>query len=1149
MTYTNRPIVGPHNHVTSSLDSGNSTPTFLKAAAKDFGRTAIAITDHGMIGSLIEAHQVSKDLKKDGIDIKVIPGVELYIVPDLWDDSGFTYYHLTVHFQDFSTYLDACKLSKSAFDRSVFKGGELKPLTTWDELRSLSGKVTILSGCLVGCCQRPLLTGRKDIAEKYFKNLIDIAGPGRFFAEVFPYEVGTEWNSKTKTFDPINVKSMKDPKVRKGRLDLEECFPSGKLQVDANKWILHLADKYSIPVVISEDAHYAHAKDKLLQDLRLNQGSNENWKMSDSNCLHTNDWLYSELNRIHPEVVTPKVFDGWVDNSYQMLDNFKGFEPKFKPSLPKFDIGHECGSNCSTHKTPEDALVEYVIKKIISNNRFDMKDPIYSDRIKSEMQQLAYNGKINLLPYFLTLTEIIDWCGNNDVLVGPGRGSAAGCLISYGLKITSIDPIKEDLSFERFFDVSRVEDGLADIDTDFSDRVKVIEFVKQRFGDNFAFLGTGTTFKTKSALKDLDRLINGEVRKTTLDVCKTITNSPQGVEEEKFLKGYTDTDGTHQPGELERNEDLVKYLSENPIAAEYLFKLTGLTRQMSRHAAGVIIAGEPVQNFIPVTKISDETTTQLMPKWVEKSGGVKYDLLGINTLEDIRLCLKLIEQRTGAKIDPWNVPDTKKHWADFVNDPTTVFQFHTNTVRPGLIKMQPSNVQHAAILTSLFRPGALDAPSDQDPSKTMADIFLECWQGYRKPHYIHSDLEPILKDTMGVIVYQESIMRIAHELAGLSMVETQKLRKMISKKNSDELILILQKMGKNLIGSGWTQEQVDSLTLQIKASGRYSFCKAHGMSYAYLARACIYLKSEYPTEWWTSVLTNASKEDLRKYWTSVSRWVVHPKINHSTNQYKILDIPVDTGTASMILAPLTIIDGVGTAALTEIMAKRPFTSLEDMLQKVERRIINKRVMIKLIFSGAIDTFFDPGSTYLSKLQSYMDTKAKVEGKRTAESVPDIYRNLTPLKEGLIRKATYKVTSANFLEAAGSKLEKEGKLLKTPYFYKYIGKVGYVVNPSILDAFGISRTLESEDEAVFGMIGFVSEIKERLFQNNTKTMLNMTFEVEDLFIDIVKFPEWGESAHGVNPDIEESVCLIIAKKKSGDNRLTALKILQIEKFEE
>jgi len=435
--------------------------------------------------------------------------------------------------------------------------------------------------------------------------------------------VSKNWNGKTKTFDPIQP---------------TECCPSGKLQVDANNWIKHLSQKHNVPMVVSEDAHYAHESEKVIQDLRLSRGNEAGWKMSDANCLHTNEWLFTELTRIHPDWMSPKLFDEMVDNSHMALSNFKGFEQKFTHRLPIIENTDSFKGRNSIEQS-----VSWVMETVTKHAKIDLANPVYKDRLNHEIKQLAYNGKVNVLPYFMPLYTITQWCKENDVLVGPGRGSAAGSLLSYAMDITQVDPIKEGLSFERFFDVTRVEDGLADIDTDFSDKLKVVEFAKKHWGDKFAYLGIGTTFKTKSSLKDIDRFLYGEVRRETDYVCKTIAPSPQGISEEDFLKGFTTADGDYIEGELEVNKDLVGYLKKNPESAKLLLKMVGIVRQMSRHAAGVLIADKPIHEFIPVMTVSDEVTTQLLPKWVEKCGGVKYDLLGVSTLEDVRLALNNVK--------------------------------------------------------------------------------------------------------------------------------------------------------------------------------------------------------------------------------------------------------------------------------------------------------------------------------------------------------------------------------------------------------------------------------------------------------------------------------------------------------------------------
>ncbi len=803
--FKGRAIFSVHTHPLS-LDSGNTPENFIKSAALDFGRKAIALTDHGTMGAIIESHEYAKKLKKDKIaDITVVPGIEIYLLPEIWDESKASYYHLTVHFNDFDAYLEGCKLSKTSFERSIWKGGELKPLVTWDELRALSGKITIGNGCMISPVGKTFMANNKEYSERYFKQLIEIAGPNKFYAEIMPYEVSKNWNSKTQLFEPIKP---------------TECCPSGRLQVDVNKWVMFLANKYNVPIVISEDAHYAHESEKMIQDFKINKDGKGSWKMSDSNCLHSTDWLYSEFKRLHPDETNEKTFNGWIDNGERMLETFKGFTPKFNPSLPKVIVD-------GIELKEIDEHFEYTMKKVIENGRIDLNDPVYADRLNLEINELYYNGKVNLAPYMLFLTKVFDWCAKNGVLTGPGRGSAAGSLLAYALKITNVNPIKEDLSFERFFDVTRVEDGLADIDSDFSDRAKVVEYLKNEYKDCFTALGIGTTFKTKSILKDVDRYLHGDVRKETEEVCKKIPHSGQGIDEAKFLLGYVDEEGIHHDGQLEVNEHLQEYLQKNPDINDYLLKMVGIIRQMSVHAAGILIADRPVSDFIPVMKMGDQMATQLLPKWVEKCGGIKFDILGLNTLEDIRLALTYIKERHGLDIDPWEIPEDEEYWAATVKDPTTIFQLHTETVRKGLQTMKPKNTQEASILTAVFRPGAMDAISDEDPTKTMADIFLDRWTGKRPVRYIHPELETILKPTVGIIVFQEQLMKIANELGGLTKPETNQLRKAISKKTGDILLKLLFKMKEGLLARGWSEAQAELTVQQMKTAGKYCFNKSH----------------------------------------------------------------------------------------------------------------------------------------------------------------------------------------------------------------------------------------------------------------------------------------------------------------------------------
>jgi DNA polymerase-3 subunit alpha len=1122
-----KPIVPPHTHPLS-LDSGNSVKQFIKASAKTFGHKAIAITDHGTMGAIIEAYEYSKELKKkEGLDITIIPGIELYLKPDETDPTRdrrngkpVSYYHVTCHFNNFQSYLKCCELTKKGYERGLWKGSEYKPLITWDELESLSGQVTLFSSCLIGAVLGPWINGSKEQSEQNFVRLKNIAGPEKFFVEIFPYEVSKDWDKKDMVF-----------KTKPSSCD---C-PNGMMQVGANEWVMHLAEKYNVPMVASEDAHYANPDDKAIQDARLSNGK-EQWKMADVNCLHTSDWLFAEFNRLHIGKFSESQFQEIIENSYKFADQSKGFSPHFKPALPLYPLELEAGMN------EDNQQAKHVVNLIQKKGRVDFSNDIYRNRLNKELKELAFNGKINILPYFLTLHTVIEHCEKNNILVGPGRGSAAGSLLAYGLGITNVDPIKEDLSFERFFDVTRVEEGLADIDTDFSDRDAVIEFAKKEWGDRFAYIGVAQKFKTKMALKDIDRFLNGEVSKLTEDVAKSVGNSPQGVDEERFLNGYTDQDGNTVDGELDTNPKLLRYLQEHPKNAALLFKMIGITRQMGRHACGVIIADRPVHEFIPLMKVKGELITQLTPEWVQKCGGVKYDFLGLNTLLDVQKCVRLIKERTGKVIDPWKIEDTPEIWEAAANNPSTIFQLHTQTVRHGLQTMRPKNVTEGAILTSIFRPGATDAVSDEDPNKTMADIFLERWTGQRETKYIHPDLIPYLSVTKGVITWQEQIMKIVHELGGLTMVETQKVRKSISKKVSDDLINSLNKVEKHLVEvRGWTKEQANSLTSQMKASGRYSFNKSHAISYIYIARACAYLKYHYPLEWWTAVLSNADKEDLKGYWKHVSKFVRFPDVNKSNDSFEISS----EGGVEFIRAPLSLLEGIGAAALAEITSKRPFVDFRDFITRIDRRVINKRAVANLIFSNSLDSLFTTDRTDEEKYAEYLNLRAEIAG-TTREAFPQEYMNLTPLKRYLLKKTILTVYSDDLFDIALPKLIAE-KMVEIDQngIYKYLDTSGkFTIANS--NTFKIFTDANNPAEANFAVIGMIQDEKEFIYQK-TKKALKLSVELDDLTFETVKWPKWGSDHHD-EEKVKNTICVLILNRKGGTGRdkVFVKKIIPIER---
>lgn len=1090
-------VVGVHNHPLS-LDSGCSVEAFVTDSAVDFQRKYMAITDHGTIGAILEAQEVAQKLKKNGTaDITIIPGVEAYLMPDTpQEKKAFSYYHLTIHMDDFETYLKFCRLNKAFQDRAINKGGEPKPLMTWAELESLSGKITILSGCLVGAVSRPWLKGMKDVSEHNFKRLMSIAGPGRFFAEIFPYELSKNWDSKTQSFKPIDTTHT-------------PCCTSGKLQKDANDWIFSLAHKYNIPTVVAEDAHFVHERDKFVQDMRLGN----HWRMSDANCVHDNEWLFETLKELHPEVVDEGYFTKMVENSYDVANNFKGWEPKFEHAIPVIELGDK--------KVTEEREILALFSGIIKEkNRIDLSDDRYRSRLLHEIRQLSDNGKINLLPYFWVIYEIVEWCSRSGILVGPARGSAAGSLLSYAIGITQVDPIKENLSFERFFDVTRVEEGLADIDTDFSDRGRVIDFIKERWGDRVSYLGVALTFKTKTALKDIERFLNGSVSKETEAFVKALPSAPQGMSELDFLQGYIDSDGNPQQGVLETHPKLQAWLDERPTMKEYLFRIVGITRQMGRHAAGVLIADRPVHEFVPLVKVSGEYATQISPKMVEQCGGVKYDILGLNTLLDIQRTLENIKRTTGETVNPWTVPDNGEYWDSCLADPTSIFQIHTTTVRGGLSEMKPRGVQQMAILTALFRPGAMDAPADDGSGRTMERVFLDRWTGKERVGYIHQDLIPYLKDTMGTIIFQETLSAIAHGLGGLSMPETNRLRKAISKKSAKDLSELLHKMSDTLLTDrGWSKQQADTLIHQMQASGRYSFNKSHAVSYSYIIRACAYLKHHYPVQWWAAVLSNASEDDLLSYWSHAQDYLKSPSVNMGKPEFRISD------DAKSVTPPLSLVVGLGDKALNEIDAKGPFSSMQDFVMRIDRRVVNKHLITKMIVGGVFDEIEEGDID--QKLEKYIIIRRENLKEKNFSLEPFWYQNST-VRDFLVKRRSLSVHFKDWVKPDDpiiqliNKTSAKHQKINNQHSVHFRGR-NYLWPQDADMALDFFEKKNFDNVAIPCYVESTSELN---YSNNSKTALKVKCEIGGELIEFIKWPKWEEDHHQIKDSLSGEIVLLI-----------------------
>lgn len=562
------------------------------------------------------------------------------------------YTHVTLHYQDYEAYLAGVRILSAADLRAEKHGSERKPLFTWENLEELgSYNVTFGSGCLIGACARHILDHNDlDIAIKYYEKLRGLAKPGNFYAEVFPHDCSKNWVSGTfitvkepdgterkhkwhaakwlrtnvgevrasdlaksfnqknnehfellavknfHTWEELQPAAIVTVEHKEGFMD-NECrpwAPTGDLQAGLNKVIKGLAKRYGDKVVISDDSHYATSDEKIVQDVRLAQSGN--WRFYGSYERQSSEEAYLYFKtRLG---ISEAEFEGWIENNQEWASRFKDFKFDSKPSLPTkfYEPLYQNYSWATNAKIPvEDHSLMYTNELIKKHGRMDWKDPKRVERLQTEFKLLHNNGTIDLLPYFMIDEDVCSLYERKGYLTGPGRGSAAGLLLSYLLGITHVDPIRRDLSLERFLTLDRIQSGkMPDIDQDLPHREILVDpetgWLKERFGDHYAQISVDTTLKLKMAVKDVARFKLGQVPGDIEVLTKRFEMPPQNVNDFDFVMGYeTDEDG-HVAGSVEWDEALKEYVRKYPSHWEIVKKCLGLSRQKGRHAC--LPAGE-----------------------------------------------------------------------------------------------------------------------------------------------------------------------------------------------------------------------------------------------------------------------------------------------------------------------------------------------------------------------------------------------------------------------------------------------------------------------------------------------------------------------------------------------------------------------------
>ncbi len=912
-----KPFVHLHLHTGYSLLDGMIHLNDLITSVIDNSMDSVAITDHGNIFGAVQFAQ-----KAANKGLKSIIGCEIYLAPNSRFDDDIVgidgrrpYSHLIVLCKSEEGYKNLCSLLTLSYQ----EGFKYKPRADKELLSRFSKGLIASSACLGGEIPRKIRMGKFDDALKSAVEFENIFGKGNFYLEL-----------------------------------QDHGLPQ---QVEVNSALIEIHKKTNIPLIVTNDVHFLKREDFEPHKVLL--------------CIQTKTTL-KEREMSKKEAYTE---EHYLKTKEEMWEKFGDYKDAL---LNTVKIAEECNFSFDfeTHHFPKfevpygyslEGYLEEIVrkgfeKKVVHNPSIPKdKIPIYKERLDYELNLIL---KMQFAGYFLIVSDFVKFAKDSNIPVGPGRGSAAGSLVSYCLDITDIDPIYFNLLFERFLNPERV--SMPDIDIDFCkrEREKVIDYVRNKYGkENVAQIITFGQLQSRIAIRDVGRVLGIDLKK--IDKVSKLIPVEQGivldldVASKTVLKEFYDMDS-----EIKRVIDFAK-------------KIEHLPRHAGMHAAGVVIAPEAVTNFCPLYRSSKgDDVTQFEKDDITAIGLLKIDFLGLKTMTVISDTIEMIKKSKKRIPDLKNIPlDDPETFNLFASGNTdAVFQFESPGMKDALRRLKPTKFEQLIVMNALYRPGPLGAGILND--------YIERAHNKEKISYLIDDLKEILEETLGVIVYQEQVMQIANKIAGFSLAEADLLRQAISKKNQEKMRVLEEKFREGATKNKYKKEIVDQLIEQIKYFGGYGFNKSHSAAYALVAYWTGYLKAHYPTEYMAATLSNSmdKTEDIIKYMNSCTEngiKLLPPDVNSSEEGFTVEKNAIRYG--------LTAIKNVGLSSVEEILKARKrigtFKTLYQFCEEVEHEYLNKRVLENLIQSGAMDCFKVPRWDLFEAVDSALQLGSKIQQDR------------------------------------------------------------------------------------------------------------------------------------------------------------------------
>jgi DNA polymerase-3 subunit alpha len=887
-----------HLHTDYSLLDGACDVDKLAGHLSKIGQTAAAMTDHGNIYGAVHFFDA---MQKKGI--KPILGCELYICKN--DDhraapEGDKYNHLLVLAENQEGYRNLVRLTSEAALHGFYR----KPRVSKDFLSKHSEGLIGFSGCLAGEVNQFLMEDKYEDAKRTAGSYQDLFGKGNYFLEIQDHGLAPD----------------------KGVCDA----------------LFKMERELDIPLIATNDSHYVAADDSRAHEILLcvqTAGSMNDPKRFKFDTQEFYIKSAEEMLRTfsqNPEVCT---------RTMQFIERCNVKMMKVDNPFPDFVVPE--GETLDTYfeqvcRKGLEMRLETAVAHLRSRGLLKKTIPDYHERLDRELniiKQMKFPG------YFMIVWDFIKYAREQKIPVGPGRGSAAGSLVAYVMQITDIDPLQNELLFERFLNPERV--SMPDIDIDFcmNRRGEVIEYVNRKYGrDQVAQIITFNTMAAKAAIKDVGRALDmpyGEVDRIAKMIPLTI-----GITIDQALKDSPTLAGAYE------GDPKIKELIDAAL------RLEGLVRGAGVHAAGVVIAPKPLTELVPVTRAkNDDIVTAYDMKAVEKMGLLKMDFLGLTTLTVIDDALKLIQQTIGETVDMTTIAldDVVTYEKVFHKALTSgVFQFESGGMRDVLRRYKPNTVEDLTALNALYRPGPIQGG--------MIDEFIERKWGRRAVEYELPELEPILRETLGVMLYQEQVMQISNRLAGFSLSQADMLRRAMGKKDVAEMAKQKEKFMAGAAANKHPKDVAGTIFDLMAKFAEYGFNKSHSAAYALLAYHTAWLKTHYPVEFMAALLTSETSkpENVVKYISECREMnisVVPPNVQLSDANFTPVNGAIGFGLAAIKNVGHNAIESI-IAARTALQAagKKGFSSLWEFCEKVDLRLLNKRVLESLIKAGAMDAF-------------------------------------------------------------------------------------------------------------------------------------------------------------------------------------------------